>query len=132
MSADSLYDYAVIDGIHRIRLLQATGPAAKAMIEHIEKFVVDHPIDGKNRVMIDFRPAGPPPITESLPHLMAFLARQPKQIGLSVRIAYIFPQASYGRVLTAFLSMLRFMPQGMAVKFFGEAELDKALEWLQV
>jgi hypothetical protein len=45
-------------------------------------------------------------------------------------VAYLYPREARGRILNGFLSMQRFMPQGMSVKFFSGEEYQQALEWL--
>lgn len=132
MVSNPLFEHNADNGMHCIRLLQATGPGIKAMLEHVEAHVVEKPIDGKNRVLLDFRTSGFPPMREGLPHLVSFFARQPKRTPQPVRVAYLYPPGGHSRILQAFLSVQRFMPQGMAVKFFSHEEYNQAVEWLHV
>jgi hypothetical protein len=132
MASEGLFEYSVVGGIHMLRLLQPGGKAVKALLDHAETYVVEKPIDGKNLVLIDFRVSGSPRTVEALPHVIAFFARQPRRTPQGVRVAFIYLRMTYGRVLKSFLSLQRFLPQGMAVKFFADEEYEQALEWLHM
>jgi hypothetical protein len=131
MASNPFFEHSTNDGIHWIRLLQPTGTALRALLEYAELHVVERPIDGKNRVLLDLRTAGLPPMREGLPHIASFFARQSRRTPLPVRVAYLYPQGGHSRILQGFLSMQRFMPQGMAVKFFSHEEYNQAVEWLR-
>lgn len=130
MASNPFFEYSAINGIHQLRLLQSTGPAIKAMLDYVEAHVVEKPIDGKNRVLLDTRASGLPPMAQGLPHIASFFARQARRTPMPVRVAYLYPQGGHSRILQGFLSMQRLMPQGMVVKFFPNEDYNQAIEWL--
>ena len=131
MTPESLFHYNFTDGIHHMATLQGTGSAVKAILEHMERVLDDLPKDEKVRMLVDFRPAGPPPMTEGIAHLLAFFRRQGHKTMGPARVAYLYPRAAQSRILTGFLGIQRFLPQRVTVRFFPENEEDKAREWLQ-
>lgn len=110
--------------------LNGTGDAVKDMLEHIEQVFEGLPEDEKVRLLVDFRPVGPPPLTEGISHLRAFFRRQGPKTRRPVRVAYIYPRSAQGRILQAFLIIQRFLPIRATVRFFDEAEEEKARAWL--
>lgn len=130
MISTSLFTYSLTDGIHHLSPLQAKGAAIKAMLDHMDQVLAAWPVEEKIRVMVDFQLIGAPPITEGIPHVLAFLRRRNRNPRQQARLAYLYPRAAQGRILRGFLVIQRFLPQRVIVRFFAEGEQDKALEWL--
>ena len=130
MQSEAIFSYSFTDGVHHLSPLQSSGAAIKAMLDHMDRVLLDWPVEQKVRVMADFKGIGVPPTRESIPYLLAFLRRKTRNPHQQARLAYIYSQAAQGRVLRSFLVVQRFLPLRVTVRFFSESEKDQALEWL--
>ena len=131
-TSDALFTYTLSNGIHHITALYGTGKAVEAILEHVGTLFVGVPMTEKVRILIDFHLVSTPPVTEWVPILLAFFRRQGPETGHPARVAYLYSRGARGTILNAFLSVQRFLPQPVTVRFFPEAERNKALEWLRV
>ncbi len=132
MTSEALFEHILLDNIHYLRLLHVSGAAIEATLKHVEDEIVEKPIDGKSRVLVDFRLTGIPSIVDTFPHLLGFLARTPRRTSHNVRLAYVYPHTSQSQVLKMFLSVQRLIPRGLSVKFFAEGDYEQAVMWLRV
>jgi hypothetical protein len=129
-TSDALFTYTLTDGIHHITALQGTGKTVEAILEHIGSLFVDVPMTEKVRIMIDFHLVSMPPIAEWLGPIIAFFRRQGPETGHPARVVYLYSRGARGAILNAFLSVQRFLPQPVTLRFFSEAEITQAREWL--
>ena len=130
MTSNLLFEYQLTDGIHHFTTLEKTGAAVKALLEYAEGLLNTLPDDETARILVDFRLSGVPPIAEGVVHLLAFFRRQGHKKQMQ-RIAYLYPRAAQSHILTGFLGIQRFLPQGVITRFFREDEEEKARAWLQ-
>lgn len=128
---DSFFTYTHSDGIHHITALQGTRTAVEAILEHVGTLFVGVPMTERVRILLDFHQVSTP-LTQWIPILLAFLRRDGPETGHPSRVAYLYSRGARGTVLNAFLSVQRFLPQPITLRFFPEAEEAQAREWLQV
>jgi hypothetical protein len=132
MSSESLFTYTLTDGIHHITALHGTGKTVEAVLEHVGSLFIDVPMTEKVRILIDFHLVPMPPLSDWLRPIIAFFRREGPETGHPARVAYLYSRGARGAILNAFLSVQRFLPQPVTLRFFSEAEQDKAWEWLRV
>ena len=126
-----LFRYSLSNEVHHLALMQATGAAIKAMLDHMDRVLIDWPVEQKVLVIVDFQVSGEPALKDGIPHVITFLRRKTRNPRQQVRLAYMYPPAAQGRILKGFLVIQRFMPQRLMVRFFPDGEEHKALEWLR-
>jgi hypothetical protein len=131
MTSDPLFTYTLSNGIHHITALRGTGKAVEAILEHAGSLFVDVPMTEKVRILIDFHLVPTPPLTEWFTAIVTFFRRQGPETGHPSRVAYLYSRGSRGGILNAFLSVQRFLPQPVTLRFFSEAEVTQAWEWLR-
>jgi|GEM_PF-6374872 len=132
MISDTLFTYTLDNGIHHITALHSTREAVEEMLKHVEGLFEGIPAAEKVRVLLDFHRVATPPISEWLVPILAFFRRPGPKTRHPARVAYIYASTARGRILSGFLSIQRFLPQRVILRFFSEAERDKALEWLHL
>lgn len=132
MTSDALFSYTLTDSIHHITALHGTGKAVEAILEHIGSLFIDVPMTEKVRILVDFHQVPMMPISDWLRPIIAFLRREGPETGHPARVAYLYSRGARGAILNAFLSVQRFLPQPVTLRFFSEAETDKAWDWLRV
>lgn len=130
MVSTLLFRYDLTNGVHHLTPLQSTGAALKAMLDHMDRVLVDWPVGEKVRVVADFRAIDAPQATEAVPHLLVFLRRPTRNPLQQARLAFLYSRTTQGRILRGFLIIQRFLPQRASIRFFSEGEETRALEWL--
>lgn len=131
MTSDALFTYTLKNGIHHITALHGTGQAVESILEHAGSLFVDVPMSETVRILIDFHLVRTPPLSEWLMPILAFFRRQGPETGHPSRVAYIYSRAARGSILSTFLSIQRFLPQRVTLRFFSDADETQAWEWLQ-
>lgn len=129
-TSDELFTYALESRIHHITAHHGTGKTVEAILEHVGSLFVGVPMSEKVRILIDFHLVSTPPLTEWVMPILAFFRRTGPETGHPSRVVYLYSRASRGRILNSFLTIQRFLPQKVTLRFFSEGEEDKALEWL--
>ena len=131
MTANTLFHYALEDDIHHITALHSTQDAVEAILEHVGTLFIGVPMEVKVRILIDFHLVPMPPISECIMPILAFFRRTGPETGHPSRVAYLYAMTSRGVILNSFLSIQRFLPQRVTLRFFSAEEKARAVEWLR-
>lgn len=125
-NANSMYTEQ--DGVHYFTLLKSNRAAMDEFIELAEVVFDRHIESGEMlRVLVDFRPAGLPPLGYAVPKLRAFLADRRANMP-PIRAAYMHNSGAMVSLLRTFMDM---MPvRATERRIFNDEEEAEALAWL--
>ncbi len=119
-------DYERLEnGIHYFRFNKASREALDQHFEKLSALLASTPTTEKVRVLLDFRPAGFPPITHAFQKVRAMNMRIPRRP--MQRIAFLHHPNALTHVVQSFVHLQRLKDP---VHFFTADQYDGAVTWL--
>lgn len=132
MAGDELFTHSFNEGIHYITAHHNSAEALNAILEHVGSLFIGVPMSEKVRIVLNFHQVPTPPISQWLMPIVSFFRRQGPETGHPARVVYFYSRGSRGSALNIFLSIQRFLPQRVSLRFFSKEEEEQALQWLRI
>lgn len=118
--------YELIEnGIHRFTIEQASLQSVNEFLDHVGTIYENTPPGQVNRLLVDLRPDGLPPINNTVRVGRRFNKENPNQP--PSRVAYVYSDSALMSLAQTFLEILRF--RNVTRKFFRNDE-SAAIAWL--
>ncbi len=119
--------YEILENdIHKFALVKADRKAMQEFIAYANDLFANHPRDQMLYMLIDFRPAGVPPLAYAVRSLRSDLLSKHDEIP-TIRAAYLHNRSTLASLISTFLETLRI---GTTRKLFEGDHEDEAIAWL--
>jgi len=119
-------DYERLDnGIHYFRFNKASKEALDYHFEVLERLMTEYPVGTVLPALLDFRPAGFPPITYAFQRVRVINSKYPRRAYF--RFAFVHPPNALATVVQSFFQLSRSADKA---HFFPAPQYDDAEKWL--